>query len=124
MDYSTTIADTNIESIEVDQKDNISDTNSVTKILKRKSKPYFPSNNNGLYINNAETGEIYSDIVGSNSEKKYFRVIDSTGTIDYNGNVSYGIKTPNKLFYKNADQYIHHRYNKYDKNNNINNIKY
>ena len=102
--------------------DIVSDTNTVDKYLRKRSKQYYPSNYNGLHINNAETGEIYLDIIGSMNEKKYFRVIDSTGTINSNGQVCYGIKTSNKLFYKNAEQYINHRNRKYNKDNNVNNI--
>lgn len=103
-------------------EDNLSDTDTVDRLFKKRSKQYYSSNINGIHINNAETGEIYCDLVGSKNEKKYFRVIDSTGTTNSSGQISYGIKTSNKLFYKNAEQYINHRNRKYNKDNNLNNI--
>lgn len=100
----------------------ISDSNSVDKQMRKRMKQYYPSNFNGLNINNAETGEIYYDLVGSKNEKKFFRVIDSTGTTNGSGQICYGIKTSNKLFYKDVNQYISHRNRKYDINNNVNKI--
>lgn len=105
--------------------DMMSDSNesNITYInTKNIGKQYFPSNYNSLNITNAETGEIYTDIVGSNSEKKYFRVIDATGYANEKGQFTFGSRTPNKLFYKDAQQYINHRNRKYNISNNVNNV--
>lgn len=94
------------------------DINSVLndKLFKNKIQ-YYPSNYNGTYISNANTGEVSNDKVGTYAEKKYFRVIDATGNVNGSGMNTTGIKTPNKLFYNNAADYIKYRNKKYNINN-------
>ena len=62
---------------------------------------YYPSNELGRNIVNAITGIPYKNCkVGSIDEKKFFRVIDSTGIYDKNGNKCFGNNSNNKLFSK------------------------
>ena len=71
---------------------------------------YYPSNIVGTTILNAVTGKPYDKCyVGTESEKAFFRVIDSTGFCDYKGVQNYGNRTSNKLFYDSKEQYIQHR---------------
>lgn len=73
---------------------------------------YYPSNVVGSFIVNAETGIYYKDCkVGSIEEKKFFRVIDSTGT--HNNGLKVSGNYSNKLFYDNYEQYYKHRLNNY-----------
>ena len=75
------------------------------------SKLYYPSNIVGSNIKNAATGEVYTDLVGSHNESKYYRVLDTSGSVDNNG-LKLGPHTynynANKLFYENAEQYFQH----------------
>ena len=77
---------------------------------------YYPSNVVGSTIINAVTGKPYNKCyVGSNSEKQFFRVIDSSGFCNNKGININGNYTSNKLFYESKEQYIEHRL----KNHNI-----
>jgi len=74
-------------------------------------REYFPSNINGMRILNAATGIAYDDFVGSTNEKKYFRVLDSTGKINKNGyKLPQGCYNPtsNKLFYDSYEEWQRH----------------
>jgi len=104
----------------INLSDITSETNINDKNLRKRVKQYFCSNYNGTCINNAETGELYTDLVGSKNEKQYFRVIDATGNVNEKGHLAVGVKTPNKLLYKNAEQYIYYRNKNYNKNNTVN----
>lgn len=73
-------------------------------------RDYYPSNIVGSTIVNAVTGKPYDKCyVGSNAEKNFFRVIDSSGLCNSEGLKTYGNRTPNKLFYDTKEQYIEHR---------------
>jgi hypothetical protein len=122
MEYNNNNLNSDQINIIDNHSDIISEVNTCDNNLRKRLKPYFSSNYNGTYITNAETGELYPDIVGSKNEKKYFRVIDSTGVINEKGQPNFGIKNSNKLFYTNVEQYINHRNWKYNKTNNVNNI--
>ncbi len=74
---------------------------------------YYPSNINGMRIQNAITGVLYNDVVGSHAEINYFRVIDSSCKFDDKG---YKLEpncynyTSNKLFYDNREEWEKHIY--------------
>tara|TARA_B100000902_G_scaffold397505_1_gene461509 strand:- start:8017 stop:8298 length:282 start_codon:yes stop_codon:yes gene_type:complete len=71
---------------------------------------YHPSNIVGSTIVNAVTGKPYSKCyVGSNEERNFFRVIDSSGLCNIEGLNTNGNRIPNKLFYDSKEQYIEHR---------------
>ena len=73
-------------------------------------REYYPSNIVGCTIVNAVTGKPYDKCyVGSSLEKNFFRVIDSSGFTNDEGNRTYGNRRPNKLFYDSKEQYIEHR---------------
>jgi len=74
------------------------------------TRDYYPSNVVGSTIVNAVTGKPYDKCyVGSNAEKNFFRVIDSSGFCNSEGLRTTSNRNPNKLFYDNKEQYIEHR---------------
>ena len=73
-------------------------------------RDYYPSNIIGSTIVNAVTGKPYNKCyVGSNMEKNFFRVIDSSGVCNSEGLKINGNRTPNKLFYDSKEQYINYK---------------
>ena len=79
---------------------------------------YYASNIPGTKIKNAITGFTYNNCyVGSYSEKNFYRVIDSTGKYNENGNRTYDNKNPNKLFFESYAEF-----EKFYKINNENNF--
>ncbi len=67
---------------------------------------YYPSNIQGTKIRNAVTGQTYDNCyVGSLAEKNFFRVIDSTGKYDVEGNKIRGNSNPNKLFFESYAEF-------------------
>ena len=67
---------------------------------------YYPSNIQGTLIRNAVTGSTYENcFVGSKSENKFFKVIDSTGNYDEKGKKTRNNVNPNKLFFENYDEF-------------------
>tara|TARA_Y100000389_G_scaffold190470_1_gene215350 strand:- start:1121 stop:1420 length:300 start_codon:yes stop_codon:yes gene_type:complete len=72
---------------------------------------YYPSNMINSKIINAFSGIVYDDKVGSNDEKKYFRVIESSGRYNHEGfQLPQGNYNPNsnKLFYENKEEWLQH----------------
>ena len=72
---------------------------------------YYPSNIVGSRIINAMSGVAYDSKVGSNDEKIYFRVIESSGRFNHHGfKLPNGCYNPNsnKLFYDSKDEWIRH----------------
>mgnify|MGYP001216950601 CR=1 FL=1 len=70
------------------------------------SPHYYTSNIQGTKIRNAVTGETYENCyVGSFAENKFFKVIDSTGKYDQEGNIVRGNRNPNKLFFESISQF-------------------
>ena len=67
---------------------------------------YYPSNIHGSKIKNAITGKTYDNCyVGSESEKNFYRVIDSTGNYNIEGSKTRGNKSPNKLFFESYEEF-------------------
>tara|TARA_Y100000741_G_scaffold351059_1_gene321772 strand:- start:4646 stop:4930 length:285 start_codon:yes stop_codon:yes gene_type:complete len=67
---------------------------------------YYPSNIHGSKIRNAITGKPYDNYyVGSFDEKKFFRVIDSTGNYDNNGIKNSNNLNSNKLFFESYTEF-------------------
>ena len=62
----------------------------------------YGSGQQGAFIRNAVTGNLYIDLVGSKAEDLYFKVVDSTGRFNR--------KEPIILFYDTPDQFENHHY--------------
>ena len=85
-------------------------------VLADRLRQYYTSNIVGANIVNAATGDVYTDVIGTKAETKYFRVIDATGRYDENGrSVGQNANNPmsNKLFYLDREQYMQHRGDKF-----------
>lgn len=70
---------------------------------------YFPSNVEGARIKDAVNGGEYPWKVGSYDEKRFFKVIDSTDTMDMNGRKSIHKRHSNILFFSSPEAYMKHR---------------
>lgn len=67
---------------------------------------YYPSNLQGSKIRNAVTGEVYENcLVGTMSEKNFFKVIDTTGNYSTEGTKTRGNRNPNKLFFESYAEF-------------------
>ena len=72
---------------------------------------YYPSNIVGARIINAMSGVAYDELVGSNAETNYFRIIETSGRFNHEGfklpNRSYNPNS-NKLFYDSKEEWVRH----------------
>lgn len=82
----------------------------MEKTVKKTGKRrYYPSNKAQMLIRNAVTGVNYPYLVGSNEQRRLYKMIDTTGTCNSEGFI---IKTkcdlpnpnPNHLFYDSPEQ--------------------
>lgn len=84
----------------------------VQQIKLKRTREYYPSNQDGYYIVNAKTGVRYPWKVGSFDSNRLYKVTDATGFMDRNG---YRLQKndepnyePNFLYYDSPEQAAKH----------------
>jgi hypothetical protein len=77
---------------------------------KLRRREYYPSNVQGAFIVNANSGQRYPWRVGSLDSLRLYKIIDARGTCDKNGRPSkIPSRDPNFLFYDSPEEYMRHR---------------
>jgi hypothetical protein len=95
--------------LETYNEENVMDK-STKKVGKRR---YYPSNKQQTYIRNAVTGEKYNYMVGSYDQRRFYKMVDTTGTCDSDGfiiksNNDLPNLNPNHLYYDSPEQCMSH----------------
>ena len=75
-------------------------------------RKYYPSNKSQSFIINAVTGEAYPYKVGSFDQRRFYKIVDTTGTCDAEG---YSISrrdptnpNPNHMFFESPEECMRH----------------
>jgi hypothetical protein len=87
-------------------EEDIINKKSAKKVGRRR---YYPSNKPQAYIRNAATGELYPYVVGSADQRRFYKMVDATGTCDPEGFViltkdDLPNSNTNHLFYDSPEQ--------------------